>query len=408
MKKVAILVDLELSKIAGGHVKFWEKICESIKDTKNYFHLTVYFLGEQKTKKRISNNIEFLTIKPILSSKVLRFFGVDADYTDLFPFNFKLFFALRNFDIIHSTDQLFSMARTAIYASKFWKIPLTTSLHTDTPSYTEYYMRKIFDNLPNFLKYIFINKIKLHKRLPKNQRRKITHYLDFCRFGMINDHLSTKEFNFPKKFKTKVCKLSRGVDKRIFRRKKINKVKLLRKYNIKASNKIIFFCGRIHELKGAILLSKVHKILKRNEFKIISLFAGEDIHGNECKNIGGRGIRLIGHVDQKEVSDLYNLCDLFVFPSKYEIGPQVVLEAKSCGAISVVCPDGGGKRISKNGVDGVIIEGDSPEIWANEIAKLLKDNVRRNLMRKRILAEFNPPSWNEVFDRYFSSKWMEL
>ena len=43
-----------------------------------------------------------------------------------------------------------------------------------------------------------------------------------------------------------------------------------------------------------------------------------------------------------------NICDLFVFPSLYETGPQVVMEAKSCGALCVVSPKGGGRRISHN------------------------------------------------------------
>ncbi|MEE2694920.1 MAG: glycosyltransferase family 4 protein [Pseudomonadota bacterium] len=408
MKKVAILVDLELSKIAGGHVKFWEKVCESIKDTQNHFHLTVFFLGIKETKKKISNNIDFICIKPILSSKILRSLGVDADYTDLFPFNFKLFLILRKFDIIHSTDQLFSMARTAIYASKVWKKPLTTSLHTDTPSYSEYYIKKIFSKLPSFFKYIFINKIKLHKKVPKTQRRKITNYLEYCKYGMINDHLSTDEFKFSSKLKNKICKLSRGVDTKIFRRKHINRLSLLRKYKINDREKIIFFCGRIHELKGAIFLCKVNKILNERKIRVVSIFAGEDIHGKECKNIGGTRIKVIGHIDQNEVSDLYNLCDLFVFPSKYEIGPQVVLEAKSCGAISVVHPDGGGKRISENGVDGIIITEYKHEVWADEIANLLRNKRRRNLMKKKILAKYRPPSWNEIFERYFSSIWIKL
>ena len=45
MRKIAILVDLELDVFAGGHVKFWEKICYSIKNSFKDFHLTVFFLG---------------------------------------------------------------------------------------------------------------------------------------------------------------------------------------------------------------------------------------------------------------------------------------------------------------------------------------------------------------------------
>ena len=34
MKKIAILVDLELSKKAGGHVKYWQRIIKSLKEEK--------------------------------------------------------------------------------------------------------------------------------------------------------------------------------------------------------------------------------------------------------------------------------------------------------------------------------------------------------------------------------------
>ena len=38
---------------------------------------------------------------------------------------------------------------------------------------------------------------------------------------------------------------------------------------------------------------------------------------------------------------MMNICDLFVFPSLYETGPQVVIEAKLCEAVCVVSPNGG-------------------------------------------------------------------
>ncbi len=408
MKKVAILVDLELTSIAGGHVKFWERICYSIKDSYKDFHLTVFFLGGKFTKKQVGENIVFYTLKPILSSKILRPLGIDADYTDLFPMNLKLFFLLKKFDIIHSTDQLFSMAKTAILASKLWKIPLTTSLHTDAPAYTEYYIKKIFNKLPKFLGYIFIDKLLIHKKIKERQRIKLKNYLYKCSYGMINDKLSLRRFKFPPELVKKICKLSRGVDINIFKRKKINRIELLKKYGISRNERIIFFCGRIHELKGATFLSKIHKILQRKNHEVVSIFAGQNIHGEKCQTIGGKKIKLIGHVNEQEISDLYNLCDLFVFPSRYEIGPQVVLEAKSCGAISIVSPGGGGKRISVSGVDGVIINKYDPYIWVEEIIRLFNDKKKISFMRKKILSDFKPPSWKEVFDIYFTSKWKEV
>ena len=408
MKKIAILVDLELNQFAGGHVKFWERICNSIKDTHDDFYLEVIFLGKKSVCLKVGKNIAFRTIKPILSSKFLRPFGVDADVTDLFPFNIKLFFMLRKFDLIHTTDQLFSMSRTAKYASWLGKIPLTTSLHTDAPAYSEYYVKKIFSNFPKFLYKFFIDKKKFHKKISNNQIKKFKNYLDHCSYGMINDKLPLKKFNFSKKTMSKISLLSRGVNKKIFKKKNINRKKLLKKYGIDSKEKIIFFCGRIHELKGAVFLSKVHNIIKKSGQEVVSIFAGQNFHGEKCMKIGGSRLKLVDHINENEVSDLYNLCDLFVFPSKFEIGPQVVLEAKSCGAISVVSPEGGGKRIYANGIDGVIIKEYDPNKWASEIINLLNDKNKLTYMQRMILSDFQPPSWEVVFEDYFSKKWRKI
>ncbi len=408
MKKIAILVDLELSEKAGGHVKFWERICNSIKDSYEDFHLVVIFLGKKPIKKKIGKNIDFWTIKPILSSKILRPLGVDADITDLSPFNIGLFFKLKAFDLIHTTDQLFSMANTAKYASKFWGIPLTTSLHTDSPSYTEYYVKKIFDKFPKFINKFAIERNKIHKRISRNQKKKFENYLVHCSYGMINDRLSLSKFKFSKLTMSKISRLSRGVDNKIFKKKKINKNKLLKKYKINKDEKIIFFCGRIHELKGAVFLSKIHKIIKESGHEVVSIFAGENLQGEKCIKIGGTGIRIIDYIDEKGVCELYNLCDLFVFPSKFEIGPQVVLEAKSCGAIAVVSPNGGGKRIYENGVDGIIINEYDPNEWASQIIKLFNNKNKLDDMRKIILSKFQPPSWETIFEDYFNKKWIKI
>ncbi len=407
MRKIAILVDLELTNIAGGHVKFWEKICYSIKDSNKDFIISVFFLGQCFSKKEIGKNITFFTLKPIVSSKILKSFGIDADSTDLFPINLKLLFKLKKYDLIHTTDQLFSMAKTAYYASKIWNIPLTTSLHTDTPSYTKYYVKKLFEKFPGFIRNFFIENLKLHHRVSEKQKIKMKNYLKFCEKCMINDQLNLKNLNFSNELNKKVFKLSRGVDRKIFKKKKINRTSLLKKYGISKNEKIIFFCGRVHELKGVLLISEIHKILEK-EYKLVSILAGQNLHGRKCVQIGGKRVKVIGYVDETEISKLYNLCDLFVFPSKYEIGPQVVLEAKACGAIPIVSPSGGGKRVYKNGEDGIVVDFYNAKIWANEIKKLFKNKKQTDYMRKKILNEYNPPSWKEIFDKYFLNEWIKI
>ena len=52
MKNIAILVDLELTTCAGGHVKFWERASNSIKNSYKKFHFSVFFLGNSFKKKK--------------------------------------------------------------------------------------------------------------------------------------------------------------------------------------------------------------------------------------------------------------------------------------------------------------------------------------------------------------------
>ena len=403
-KNIAVLIDLELSKKSGGHVKFWERICESIKQYPLDIKLNLFFLGKKEEKIRFSKSINFNILKPIFSTKFLRFFGIDADYTDLFPINLRLFFQLRRFDLIHTTDQLFTMSRTARLASKIWKIPLTTSYHTDATSYTKYYVLKIFSKLPFLLKYIIIDKIKLHEIIAKNQKKKIINYFLSVKQIMIDDKILNDYFCLKNK---KSIHLQRGINKNIFKKKKINKEKTLEKFSLPKKKIIIFFCGRIHRLKGVFFLAEIHKELENKGVDVVTVLAGEDFEGDECKKIGGDNLIVINYLNQNEISSFMNICDFFVFPSLYETGPQVVLEAKACEAVCIVSPDGGGKRIKHN-IDGIIMEKYSSKVWCNEIIKLLDNSKKTNTIKKNLKKSKNQATWKDIFFKCFYNSWKKI
>ena len=406
MKRIAILIDLELSNKSGGHVKFWEKICESLMEDNLEIKIDIFFLGKVKKKRKFNNFINFKIKKPILSSKILRIVGIDADYTDLFPFNIFLFFELKKYDLIHTTDQLFSMSKTAKLASFIWKIPLTTSYHTDTSSYTKYYILKIFSYLPSPLSSFFIKKIKLHQKISENQKTKIQKYFNFCNKVMINFKSLSEDFSKIKRNK-KIVNLERGINKEVFKKIKINKVNFYKKFNIPLENKILFFCGRIHELKGANFLAKIHKNLIEKGLAVTTILTGEDIHGDECKKIGGQDLIITNYLNQNEVANLMNICDLFVFPSLYETGPQVVMEAKSCGALCVVSPKGGGRKISHN-FDGIIINKYLVNEWVKVIYSLLKEEKKISKIKNNLQKYNTSPSWRDIFFNVFYKNWKEV
>ncbi len=407
--KIAVLVDLKLSHHSGGHVKYWERLSEALKNLNHDLKLTVFFLGEEKKVIKINKYVDYFINKPIISSKVLRKIGIDADDTDLSPVNPILFFHLKKFDLIHTTDQFFSMASTARLASKFWSIPLTTSIHTDTPPYTRYYIEKIINNFSS--RYNFLNflkkKTKISNFFEKRMYKKIYSYIKSVDHAMVADQIYSPESLYRKTGNENITKLHRGIDKKVFNFNHITKRNVLKKYNIKNDEKIIFFSGRIHELKGAIHLAKVHNRLISKGSKITTLLAGEKIHAKECQEIAPSKFHILGYLQKKEIADLYRVCDLFVFPSQFEIGPNVVIEAKACGAVCVVSPNGGGKRIYSPGNDGIIIKNMSTKIWAEVINKLLLNPLEIKRI-KSFVKNQKIKSWKEIYYDDLMPYWQKI
>ena len=407
MQRIAILIDLEFTEKSGGHVKFWQRIYESIKNEKLNYKLEFFFLGKANKTKIINNFISLNFIKPVISSKILKPIGIDADTTDLAPINPLLFRRLKKFDLIHTTDQLFTMAKTAKKVSRKFKIPLTTSFHTDTPSYSEFYVKKILNYFPRLISNFMISKLKLHKSVKYKQEIKIVDFFKYCKKVMINKSISFSSYSKDYDSK-KIIYLERGVDKKIFKKRKVDKKKFLKRYNLSVNSKIIFFCGRIHELKGALFLAKIHNSLQSKGHNVSTFLAGENLQGDKCKKIGGKNLFILDYLSEKEISIMMNLSDFFIFPSLYETGPQVILEAKACESVCIVSPGGGGREIKKNGEDGVVIDKYDVDTWCKKIANLMSNTKTSNLIKKKLKNDNSQKSWKDIYFLQFDSKWKDL
>lgn len=407
--KIAVLVDLKLSEESGGHVKYWERISKSLIKKKNDFELTIFFLGDNNKIIFISENIRYVLQKPIISSNILRKFGIDADSTDLFPLNPFLLFKLKKFDLIHTTDQFFSMSKTAKLASRLWCIPLTTSIHTDTPPYSRYYVEKIIKNYFSFFKIdtLLIKKLKIPEYCEKKMFKKIYNYIKNVDHAMVADHIYSPKTLYNKTGNDNISKLHRGIDKKFFFIKSQNRKEIFDKYNISRKDKLLFFSGRIHELKGAILLAKVHARLLKSGYNVSTLLAGEGIHARECLLEAPKKFMMLGYLSSNDIADLYRSCDLFIFPSQFEIGPNVVIEAKACGAVCVVSPSGGGKRIYRPNFDGVIINKFTVEEWVKIISDLLSNNVKTKRIKSFLKNQGND-SWDQIFFRDLMPYWKRI
>jgi glycosyltransferase involved in cell wall biosynthesis len=120
---------------------------------------------------------------------------------------------------------------------------------------------------------------------------------------------------------------------------------------------------------------------------------------------------LTGAVSQQELAWLYASADLFVFPSRNEISPNVVVEAKASGLPIVVSSEGGSSRfIREHAEDGVILSDNDPLHWAEAIELLCLEADRRTAMgqRARRSVEMEWPSWRDVLQQDLVPVWQRV
>jgi glycosyltransferase involved in cell wall biosynthesis len=170
---------------------------------------------------------------------------------------------------------------------------------------------------------------------------------------------------------------------------------------------VLLFAGRIDPGKSVMTLAAAAAQLRRDGRPIHVIAAGSGSEAPSIHALLGPHATLPGTVDPATLAWLYASADLFVFPSRIEVLPNVVLEAKASGVPVVVAPEGGGVHVRTPGVDGVVVADPAPAAWAAAIAALLDDGDRRASLAAagRADVERNHPSWEDVLSDDLAPVW---
>lgn len=207
-----------------------------------------------------------------------------------------------------------------------------------------------------------------------NKADKIVFPSEFAKQSLSNLILSSK----------KVEVISNGVD--------LNKFKFVKntnkkKYKINTEDRTLLFVGRIFPEKSIDTLIKAVPILKKhnNNFKVI--IAGSGVLEKNLKKLTKKlhlnnKINFLGRVSDKDLIELYNIADIFVFPSIAELEGMVVLEAMACKT-AIITSDSKSNAsnffISNN---GFIFKHKNPKDLAKKISILLNDSKLLEKMKK--------------------------
>jgi len=170
---------------------------------------------------------------------------------------------------------------------------------------------------------------------------------------------------------------------------------LKKRHNLNENNKVILTVARLHKEERYKGYDKVIDILPEllreiPSIKYIVVGSGSDmldIKKRITKNHLEDSVILTGYVPDNELVDYYNLCDVFVMPSKGEGFGIVFLEAIACGKPVVAGNKDGARDALLNGEAGVLVAPDNNDEIKAAIINVLKRNIPQKLIDGRILRE---------------------
>lgn len=148
----------------------------------------------------------------------------------------------------------------------------------------------------------------------------------------------------------------------------------------KESRKLLFI-GRIVESKGIQVIYSALKILKdmgvNYVFNMYGTSDDKDVYIHLFDNEFGNQFSYGGIVDGDNKTDVYLESTIFLLPSLHSEGmPMALLEAMSFGCVPIVTDDASMKTVVNNGVNGIIVEKNNPEMLAEKIHYLLENPLR--------------------------------
>jgi len=409
--RVGVLVDLTWSPTAGGHVKTWERLAAAAASMTGDLDLTVHFSGVAEATHVVAPNVRYRIHQPVFSTARLPFLSHIPDHTDLAPRNPRLVGELREYDVIHTTDGTFALARTAAQVARRDGIPLTSSVHTTTPYYTRIFTAATVQRMTGGgrLARLLLERLDLPARAEARMQRRLDAHLAACAFVLASradDRLRLTGLLGP----DRVGMLRRGIDHALFDPRRRDREWLTRALGVPADRQVVICVGRLDAIKNVLTLASAVKTLLGRGRPVHLVCAGRGAEREAVQALLGDRVTCPGVLDPATLARAYASADLCAQPAVIEELSNAVLEATSSGLPLVVADSSGSGRFVVDGETGRILRGATAADWAEAIDGLLGDRERLAAMGRaaRAWSLKHVPSWRDVLAQDLLPVWRRV
>jgi phosphatidylinositol alpha-1,6-mannosyltransferase len=148
--------------------------------------------------------------------------------------------------------------------------------------------------------------------------------------------------------------------------------------------KILLTVGALVERKGQDMVIRALRYVKKQIPRIHYLIVGAGVYEKTLKTIVAQenvdsDVTFLGRIADEDLPYLYNMCDVFVMPSREASGTveglgMVFAEAGSCGKPCIAGLSGGMGEIVMDEKTGVLVDPQSVEDIARGIIEILSDD----------------------------------
>jgi UDP-glucose:(heptosyl)LPS alpha-1,3-glucosyltransferase len=354
--------------------------------------ITTYFNYHGGIEKVIQNQLEYLLKKyevHIITSKVednkhknIKFHIVKLK-SRFWIFNWVCFY-FKSYFLFKKIDKKYKFDIVHKHATSFIKSDFFTahSVHKKALKINMKEQKNTINKIKYFISTLYPIAIILEKY---NLKR--TKFIIALSKGIRNELI--KEYNINK---NKIFIIPNGINNKF---EKFNKNKLKIKGIDNKDIKFIFV-GKDYIRKGLFEVIDIFDILinkqKINNIKLIILGKDKNNFKKVKKLIDEKKLSnyifLLGH--KKNVNDYYNISDIFIFPSKYEAFPIVILEASLNKLCILTNKINGCEDLIKNNINGFLLK--SKKEYINVILKLIEN--------KKKIKKIGENAYKEVITNY--------
>ena len=179
-----------------------------------------------------------------------------------------------------------------------------------------------------------------------------------------------------------------------------------RELGIPIHTKVVAFVGRLQKFKGPeVLIRATAELIERDRYRNIRvLFCGgpsganstPEYYQNLVHKLGlSKHVRFLSPRPPEELVSIYRAADVVAVPSYNESFGLVALEAQASGTPVIASRVGGLPIAVADGETGELVDGHSPEAWADAMEHLLDDDPLRISMGEAAVGHAAKFSWAE-------------